>query len=78
MCPESSTKDWRGTFCWLHTLESGADVAPRPDVVTTSPTLLGFVLVWSQQISVDRKVSSPSRAAAPVILPRGNASMKNE
>jgi len=33
----------------LHTQESGPEFVQGPDGVTTSPTLLGPVLVWSQQ-----------------------------
>jgi len=49
MCPECPTKDWRGTSCWLSPRESGPEVVQGPGGVTTSPTLLGPVLVWSQQ-----------------------------
>ena len=47
-CPECSRRDWRGTSCWLHPLESGPEVVQRPGGLTTSPTLLGPVMVWSQ------------------------------
>ena len=33
----------------LHLRESGPEVVQGPGVLTTSPTLLGPVLVWSQQ-----------------------------
>ena len=43
------TKDWRGKSCWLNQPESGPEVLRVPGGVTTSPTLLDPVLVWSQQ-----------------------------
>jgi len=49
MCPECSTKDWWGKFSWLKPRESGAEVIQGLGGMTTSPTLLGLVLVWSQQ-----------------------------
>ena len=47
MCPESTRKDWRGTSCWLHRRESNREVQGSGGV-TTSPTLLGPVLVWTE------------------------------
>jgi len=49
MCPECPIKDWLGTFCWQHPRESGPEVDQGPGGVTASPTLLGSVLVWTQQ-----------------------------
>jgi len=42
-------KNSGGKSCWLHPRESGPEVVQGPGGVTTSPTLLGLVLVWSQQ-----------------------------
>jgi len=49
MYPECPAKDWRGKSCWLNPRESDTNVVQGPGGVTTSPTLLGPVLVWSQQ-----------------------------
>jgi len=49
MYPECPTKDWRGKFCWVNTRESGPEIVQGLVGVTTSPTLLGPVLLWSQQ-----------------------------
>jgi len=49
MCPECPTKEFRGKFCWLSTRESGPEIAQVLVGVTTSPTLLGPVLLWSQE-----------------------------
>jgi len=49
MCPEYPMKNWRGKFFWRDPRESGPDVVQGTGGVTTSPTLLGPVLVWSQQ-----------------------------
>jgi len=45
-CP---TRNWRGKFCWLNTRESGPEVVQGLVGVTTSPTLLGPLLLWNQQ-----------------------------
>jgi len=45
--PKCPREDWRGKSCWLHPRESGPEVVQGPGGVTTSPTLLGPVLVWS-------------------------------
>ena len=47
-CPECPTKDWRGKLCWLNTRESSPEVVQSLIGVTTCPTLLGPVLLWSQ------------------------------
>jgi len=47
MCPESPRKNWRDKSCWLHRRESSREVQ-GPGGVTTSPTLLGSVLVWTE------------------------------
>ena len=49
MYPECPTKDWWGKPCWLNPWERDPDVVQGLDGVTASPTLLGPVLVWSQQ-----------------------------
>ena len=49
ICPECPRINWRGKSCWLHPRGSGPKVDQEPGGVTTSPTLLGPVLVWSQQ-----------------------------
>ena len=55
MCPECPTKDWQDMLCWLHPQESSNTHGSGPEViqqlggVTTSPTLLGPILMWSQQ-----------------------------
>ena len=46
--PECSTKDWWGKSCWLNPRENDPDVVQGPVGLTTSSTLLGPVLVWSQ------------------------------
>jgi len=43
-CPK---KDWRGKPCWLHPRESGLEFVKELGGVTTSPTLLGLVLMRS-------------------------------
>jgi len=43
------TKDWRGKSSWLNQRKRGSEVIQGLGLVTTSPTLLGLVLVWSQQ-----------------------------
>jgi len=42
-------EDGRGMSCWQHPRESGPELIQGPGGVTTSPTLLGPVLLWSQQ-----------------------------
>jgi len=42
-------KDLHGGSCWPHPRERDSEVVQRPGGVTTSPTLLGHVMVWSQQ-----------------------------
>ena len=49
MCPECPTKDWRSKTSWLNTQKSGSEVIQGLGGATTSPTLLGPVMVWSQQ-----------------------------
>ena len=49
MYPQCPTKDWWGKCCWLNPRESHPNVVQGPGGVTSSPTLLGPVLVWSQQ-----------------------------
>ena len=49
MFPGCHRKDWRGKTCWLNPRESGPGVVQWTGGVTTSPTLLGHVLVWNQQ-----------------------------
>jgi len=44
-----SHEDWQGKTCWLHPRESGPEVVQGQGKVTTSPTLLGPVLVRDQQ-----------------------------
>jgi len=46
--PRLPRRDWRGKSCWLHPREGCPEVVQGPGGVTTSPTLLGAVLVWSQ------------------------------
>ena len=51
MCPNCPRKEWR-TMSFrlsLHPRESGPKFVQGPGGVTTSPTLLGPFLVWSQQ-----------------------------
>jgi len=45
MCPECSTKDWRGMSMVAQPRESGPEVAQGLRGVTASPTLLAPVLV---------------------------------
>ena len=53
MCPECPGKDWWsksfGLQSTLHPRKSGPEFVKGPGGVTTSPTLLGPLLVWSQQ-----------------------------
>jgi len=49
MHPECPTKDWWGKSCWLNPRDSDSKIVQAPGGVTSSPTLLGPVLVWSQQ-----------------------------
>ena len=49
ICPKFPRKDWRGKSCWLDPRKCNPEVVQGPGVVTTFPTLLGHVLVWSQQ-----------------------------
>ena len=49
MRSEYPTKDWRSKSSWLNQWKSGLEVIQGLAGVTTSPTLLGLVLVWSQQ-----------------------------
>ena len=59
--PEWPIEDWWGKPCWLNRRESEPEVVQGQGGVTASSTLLGPVLVWSQQttlseIAVDREV----------------------
>jgi len=47
--PECQTEDWWGKSCRLNPRESDAEVVQGLVGVTASPSLLGHVLVWSQQ-----------------------------
>jgi len=49
MWPKCLRKNRWGKSCWLHTQESGPEVDQGPGGGTTSPTLLGPVLMWIQQ-----------------------------
>jgi len=51
MCPECPRKEWRDNPSGnsLHPQESGQEVVQVAGYVTTSPTSLDPVLVWSQQ-----------------------------
>jgi len=49
MRPECQGKDWRGKSCWLYPRQSGQEFDQGPGGVTTPPTVLGPVLVSSQQ-----------------------------
>ena len=72
MCPECPRKELQGKSCWLHTKESGPEVVQGPGGVTTSPTLLGHVLLWSQQnylIVVDREVFQLFPELLPPVTP---------
>ena len=75
--PECLRKDWRGKSCWLNPRESAPEVVQGPGGVNTSPTLLGPVLVCSEQNS-DCCWSwgvSRSRAVVPA-SPAGKAGRK--
>jgi len=50
MCPECPTNDWRGKVCWLNPWESGWELVQGPGGMSTFTSLLGYILVWSQQI----------------------------
>ena len=73
MCPECPTKDWRGKFCWLSPRESGPEVVQGLVGVTTSPTLLGPVLLWSLQNYVKLLLTVRYSKAT---LPKGKAGIK--
>jgi len=66
----------------LHPRESGPKFVQEPGGVTTSPTLLGPVLVWSQQnylrLLLIVRYSGAPRAAALATLPKGKAAWKWE
>jgi len=49
MCPECPTTIGEAFSSWPHPRESGPEVVQGPSEVTTSPTLLGPVLLWSEQ-----------------------------
>jgi len=49
MCSKCPSKDWRGKSCWLTPTGKRPEVVQTPGGVTASPTLLGPVLVRSQQ-----------------------------
>ena len=79
MSPECPRKDWRGKSCWPHPRESGPEVVQGPGGVTASPTLLGPVLVQSQQNYLKLltvRYFGSSQGFCPKTLPRGKASMK--
>jgi len=81
VCLECLRKGWGGKFCWPHSRESGPEVVQGPDGVATFPTLLGPVLVWSQQnylrfLKTVKGIPSVLRAAAPVTFSRGKAGVK--
>ena len=48
MCSECPTKDWRGKSSWQRPRESGSEIIQGLGGVT--PTFLGLVLVWSQNV----------------------------
>ena len=48
VCSECPTREWRDKSCWLKPRKSGSEIIQDLVWVTTSPTLLGLVLVWSQ------------------------------
>jgi len=78
----SPTKDWRGQSSRLNPRKSGSEVIQGLDVVTKSPTLLGLVLVWSQQnyciwnCCWPWGIPSPRGAPAPMTLHREKAGIK--
>jgi len=80
MCPEYPRKDRRGKSCWLNLRESGPEVVQGPAGVTTSPTLLGPILVWSQQNYLNLLLTMGALClpgvAACTSLRRGKASME--
>jgi len=72
-------------FKWKHRLasytrESGPDVVQGPSGLATSPTLLGTVLVRSQQnylrLLLTVRYSKFSEGCRPATPPRGNAGTK--
>ena len=75
MCPEWPMKGWQGKSCWLYPQESSPEVIQGPVGVTTSPSLLGPILVWSQKnylklLLTHAGILSPPRDSAPMTLPR--------
>jgi len=82
MCPECPRKNDElspSVYC-LHPRESGPKFVQGPGGVTTSPTLLDSVLVWSYQNYLSLRliagISGPLRAAASTALPKGKVSTK--
>jgi len=68
-------KGWQGKSCWLYPQESSPEVIQGPVGVTTSPSLLGPILVWSQKnylklLLTYAGILSPPRDSAPMTLPR--------
>jgi len=80
MCPECPTKKWWGKSCWLHPRESDPDVVQGPGGVITSPTLLGSVLVLSQQkylkLLLAHEISRVLLGLLPRDPPRGKVGRK--
>jgi len=61
----------------LHPQESGPEVVQAPGDVTKSPTLLGPVLVWSQQNYLRLQLIVRSfEGCCPATLPKGTAGTK--
>jgi len=69
MYPEYPRKDWWGKSCWLNPRKIGPEVVQGPGGVTSSPTLLGPVFVWSQQnylkLMLTVRFPSPRMDVAP-------------
>jgi len=80
MCPEWLRKIWRDMSCWLHPRDSGPEVVQGPGGVTTSPTLLGPVLVWSQRnyqrLLLAVRCLESFQGSGPATLPRGKVGVK--
>ena len=73
-------ENWQGKPCLLNPRGSDLDVVQGLDGVTASPTLLGPVLVWSQQnylkLLLTVRYSKFSMDVAPATFPRGEAGIK--
>jgi len=73
-------ENWQGNRCLLNPRGSDLDVVQGLDGVTASPTLLGPVLVWSQQnylnLLLTMRYSKFFYGSCPTTFLRGEAGIK--